>query len=240
MLSKRVGFTGNLAVSIVAVAFLSFAENLCGGECPQSWDVLITTVQGGPPSPAPIQGSGHLHQAIIYATAQTTFNILDNGSSSTPTSSMFSLTVPAITVIPIMLDVRFEHGINPSTNDDAVVTVNLYYKMDQDLDCCPSAESCEDGIACTDDSFDGETCVSVANDANCDDSIDCTVDACDPALGCTYTPDDSVCDDGDDCTKDRCIPGIGCVYTLEGDYDHDDDIDLVDFGSFATCFGAML
>jgi len=42
-----------------------------------------------------------------------------------------------------------------------------------------------------------------------DDGNACTVDSCDPAVGCVHNAID--CDDGDDCTADSCDPVLGCV-----------------------------
>ena len=40
---------------------------------------------------------------------------------------------------------------------------------------------------------------------SCDDNNPCTVDTCDPVMGCIYTPTN--CDDGTVCTIDSCSPG---------------------------------
>jgi len=62
--------------------------------------------------------------------------------------------------------------------------------------------------------------VHVANDACCDDGIDCTEDYCDPGTpalngrdgGCRHLCNNDACDDGDDCTDDYCDPELGCVH----------------------------
>ncbi|GIV32500.1 MAG: hypothetical protein KatS3mg031_0035 [Chitinophagales bacterium] len=46
---------------------------------------------------------------------------------------------------------------------------------------------------------------------NCDDQNACTLDACDSLLGCVYTPVN--CDDQNACTLDACDSLLGCVYT---------------------------
>ena len=68
----------------------------------------------------------------------------------------------------------------------------------QPEDKCLEAGSCNDG-ACLSD---------VAR--NCDDGNGCTVDSCEPAVGCLTTPDSgSSCDDGELCTKgDVCDGGV--------------------------------
>ncbi len=45
---------------------------------------------------------------------------------------------------------------------------------------------------------------------DCDDGNACTVDYCDPVLGCMH--DLIVCDDGNPCTTDYCDPVVGCVF----------------------------
>jgi len=103
-----------------------------------------------------------------------------------------------------------------------------------------TAPNCDDGVACTDDACDevNDTCVSIANNANCNDGLFCngteTCDAvgdcqpgtapnCDDGVGCTYDwcdelndtcvndPDDSVCDDALYCTGvETCDPLNDC------------------------------
>ncbi len=51
------------------------------------------------------------------------------------------------------------------------------------------------------------------SDAACDDGDACTVDSCDPEVGCSNEPIDALteCDDGNPCTADSCDPAAGCV-----------------------------
>ncbi len=50
------------------------------------------------------------------------------------------------------------------------------------------------------------------DDGECDDTIACTHDVCDPIRGhCHFSPDDAACDDGIYCDGiERCLSGIGC------------------------------
>jgi outer membrane protein assembly factor BamB len=65
---------------------------------------------------------------------------------------------------------------------------------------------CDDGDACTVDSFVSGQCQHVA--VNCADQNLCTVDACSPLTGqCTHAP--ANCDDGQVCTADTCDPATG-------------------------------
>lgn len=43
-----------------------------------------------------------------------------------------------------------------------------------------------------------------------DDGIDCTLDRCDPVLGCVHEPNDRACDDGLFCTTETCTDE-GCI-----------------------------
>lgn len=80
--------------------------------------------------------------------------------------------------------------------------------QDGDLTECTTDDECQNGNVC-----DGrETCADgqcVGTDAilNCQDEQDCTVDSCDPLLGCVFTPDDSRCTNG------SCFEDVGCSAT---------------------------
>ncbi len=92
-------------------------------------------------------------------------------------------------------------------------------------DCQPGVPpSCDDGVSCTDDFCDpggaggAGACVSIPNDAHCDDGQFCSgFETCDPVADCQPGVPPS-CDDGVSCTDDACDPllagGIGaCVQT---------------------------
>jgi hypothetical protein len=72
---------------------------------------------------------------------------------------------------------------------------------------------CEDGNLCT----TGDRCISGSCASGtavvCNDNVQCTVDACQPAKGCVYTPDNTRCNDNQSCTKDSCDAVKGCVFT---------------------------
>ena len=53
------------------------------------------------------------------------------------------------------------------------------------------------------------TCVSSLY-ISCDDGISCTLDTCEPIMGCAHTPEDSVCDSGNYCITDVCNSISGC------------------------------
>ena len=80
---------------------------------------------------------------------------------------------------------------------------------------------CDDGDICTlsDYCHLGE-CAS-DGELNCDDSNGCTLDGCDPAIGCQFVPTAEACDDGNACTAgDHCALG-SCV--SDGILDCDDN-----------------
>jgi hypothetical protein len=112
------------------------------------------------------------------------------------------------------------------------VTANCSLVPDHEEFACSSSNKCTVGQVCQ----SGE-CVGGFS-LNCDDSKTCTIDSCDPDLGCVHAPADSACSDGnvctssdycldgectpgplllcDDsnpCTADTCEPELGCVHT---------------------------
>ncbi len=54
----------------------------------------------------------------------------------------------------------------------------------------------------------GDAAMGCTSNADCDDRLDCTTDAC-VAGACTFTPDDARCTDG---TGGMCVEGFGCQY----------------------------
>ena len=74
-------------------------------------------------------------------------------------------------------------------------------------DDAQTGTGCADGSVCT----IGDTCKDGAclpgSATECDDATACTIDTCDAAKGCVFTPDDTPCDDGVACTLDSCYPG---------------------------------
>jgi hypothetical protein len=115
---------------------------------------------------------------------------------------------------------------------------------------CDSDEDCEDGNLCTVNTCARGRCS--LSFLSCNDSAPCTIDGCEPAVGCTHDPfrcdDDDACtsevcvavagmavcevspidcSDGDDCTVDTCNPQTGCAHTLI-DCDTDRECDFTD------------
>lgn len=71
-----------------------------------------------------------------------------------------------------------------------------------DLEPCNGEETCDPSSGCV-----------PGAPPDCDDGVDCTVDACEFETGaCRNTPDDARCDDGAFCNGDEvCRAGAGCV-----------------------------
>jgi hypothetical protein len=119
--------------------------------------------------------------------------------------------------------------------------------------CSGTEPKCEDSVACTldycaepggcvnkpqdefcdnQDTCDGtDYCAAgvgggcrVRNIPNCDDGINCTVDACDPLEGCSNTEDDGLCDDGISCSLDGCSAQAGCFHQAQDAICDDDDV----------------
>ncbi|MBI5609035.1 MAG: hypothetical protein HY902_09155 [Deltaproteobacteria bacterium] len=70
---------------------------------------------------------------------------------------------------------------------------------------------CSDGSACTtSDTCSNGACVGGVA-PNCDDSILCTTDSCDPAAGCKHANNTVACTDGNVCTQNDACSGGSCV-----------------------------
>ncbi|HEV8199284.1 MAG TPA: hypothetical protein VGS03_04620 [Candidatus Polarisedimenticolia bacterium] len=70
---------------------------------------------------------------------------------------------------------------------------------------------CDDGNHCTEGDVCGEDGRCGGAPGSCQDIYPCTDDACDPAIGCTYTVQ---CDDGNGCTSDTCY-STGCSHVMQ-------------------------
>ncbi len=79
----------------------------------------------------------------------------------------------------------------------------------------PVAEggACTDGSKCnTPGTCTSGKCTGFAA-IQCDDGLPCTVDSCNPAIGCVHVASQGPCDDGDPCTTgDACVKGV-CAHT---------------------------
>jgi hypothetical protein len=106
------------------------------------------------------------------------------------------------------LDADVPDGPRPDAPGADTITPPVDTGVPPDTSGCAP---CDDGIACTRDECDGDTCVHRPDHVACDDGAACTLDECSVVSGCSNTPDHSRCDDANLCTDDRCEPMTGCV-----------------------------
>ena len=79
----------------------------------------------------------------------------------------------------------------------------------------PETAACDDGIDCTGDACDPAAgCSHAPQSAACEDDVSCTVDLCVVGQGCSNEPSDEACEDGE-CTADWCDPDKGCQHSWE-------------------------
>lgn len=111
----------------------------------------------------------------------------------------------------------------PVTCDDANPCTNDTCNPGQGCVVTASTVECSDGNACT----TGDVCAKGAcvagEPTSCDDGNTCSIDVCEPLLGCYHLATQnpccvgqvSICDDGDSCTSDLCDPASGgCNYSF--------------------------
>lgn len=93
---------------------------------------------------------------------------------------------------------------NPCTKNSCSASECSWDDLEPEGTPCLHENKCLVNTACN---ADGE-CTS-DEEKNCDDNNPCTVDSCDPEVGCVHEPDDDLeCSDGDACTlEDRCVDG---------------------------------
>ncbi len=101
-----------------------------------------------------------------------------------------------------------QHQPIPGCLDECDTALDCLFAM-QPKDYCVT-------FACVDDADAGHT-VCETSPKPCDDDRTCTVDSCDPALGCLFVPipwcqepcdTDADCEDGDACSSDACVDGL--------------------------------
>lgn len=76
-------------------------------------------------------------------------------------------------------------------------------------DCATTPDDCNDGNACTTDTWNVTKGACEHTTINCDDQNACTTDSCDTASGCEFTL--VSCVDNDPCTVDYCDES-GCAH----------------------------
>lgn len=76
----------------------------------------------------------------------------------------------------------------------------------------PHGTPCPDGDVCNGEEVCADGSCQRGEPLQCQDSIDCTTDTCDPIRGCEYLPLAADCDDQEVCTRDLCDVQQGCVH----------------------------
>jgi hypothetical protein len=74
---------------------------------------------------------------------------------------------------------------------------------------CSSSDKCQQGQCTLGSSPSGCTFTPIT----CNDGFSCTLDKCDSAIGCVYTPNDLACSPLNNCFTACCDPKLGCVNT---------------------------
>lgn len=100
------------------------------------------------------------------------------------------------------------------------------------------ASSCADTNPCTIDACDPAVgCVH--RPLACDDANACTSDSCNPATGrCEFRSGSAACDDRNPCTSDGCDPGTGCTHVpLAGACDDRNACTTADVCEAGRCVG---
>ncbi|MCA9516309.1 MAG: hypothetical protein KC635_15310, partial [Myxococcales bacterium] len=125
---------------------------------------------------------------------------------------------------------------NPCTTDGCGADGSCVYEPVDDGTTCDDEDACT-GFGSAPDACVAGVCTG-GGDVACSDGEDCTTDACDPDVGCVFTPREGDCEDGslctvgdtcgsglcqpgaaldcdDDnaCTDEVCVPATGCVTT---------------------------
>jgi len=83
--------------------------------------------------------------------------------------------------------------------------------------CLFPAKNCTSDLchaASCNSSFPGGCVFTLISNDTCDDGDACSVDSCDPSIGCVHVNISSTCDDGLLCTTDSCSAQFGCVSTF--------------------------
>ncbi len=85
----------------------------------------------------------------------------------------------------------------------------------------PDGSACDDGTPCTVAEVCGGGVCGGGSPVVCDDKNPCTNDACQPGVGCVFTPNSAPCDDGNACTQgEACQAGVcsaGSALACPGD-----------------------
>ena len=100
---------------------------------------------------------------------------------------------------------------------------------------------CDDGNPCTSETYCESGSCSGGRATTCADDNPCTIDACDPLIGCSHDPSDDggACDDDDPCSLgDACAQGV-CVGAPDPGCRCDEDADCAPHEDGNLCNGSL-
>lgn len=112
---------------------------------------------------------------------------------------------------------NFEVDQNETCDDGAILDGDGCSAACQDEGCIaqtpgyPSTALCDDSSQCTVDACDASAHACTHSASDCSDGIACTADACSGSL-CVHTPMPAQCADTNPCTQDLCSTSAGCLH----------------------------
>ncbi len=158
----------------------------------------------------PAVATANSPQRVVAAGGQLTVDVRFTAQMDSTGLYTAELVIEPIRMDPVIVPLTAQVLPVPPCDDNNPCTFDTF----EDGACVytPAIDNtpCDDGNACTYNTVCVEArCVGQVID--CADAQDCTVDRCDPAVGCVFDPIDARCDDEDGCTLDTCSPTFGCT-----------------------------
>lgn len=149
-----------------------------------------------------------IHQPAEAGTAAGAVAPLPDAGSATPDAT--GPAAEASVAAPIDAALPFDATLDASTTHDSV---DACERCSIDADAEPDAGiACVDLDLCARASLEPDSGACVQRVVACqDDGIDCTLEVCDPELGCAHVPNDGVCHDENPCKSSACDAEHGCV-----------------------------
>lgn len=154
------------------------------------------------------------------------------GSISFRPRSTCSISLPVVSFLSVALAALAgcgDGGQGDAGISDASMTDDrpMARPTDAGLVPCSPGDSCDDGVACTEDSCDSSGfCRNALNHMVCSNGVYCDgSEVCDPLRGCIMGPRET-CDDMDVCSIDRCLEETRSCEHLPRDLDLDGDPDF--------------
>jgi hypothetical protein len=178
--------------------------NTCNGTETCRAGVCTTTGGGGPPpcddgNPCTVDGcnptGGCTHTPVADGTVCSNGNVCD-GTETCRAGVCNSGTA-----------LNCNDG-NPCTTDTCDPVAGCQHAVVANGTSCSDGNLCNGTETCT-----GGVCGGSTNPLNCNDSNPCTIDSCDPVLGCIHqaAPAGTTCSDGNPCNGMETCQGATCV-----------------------------